>query len=119
MINTNRVIPVEKIDFLSLIGTILTLNSTSYNVLHSSDVEGTFAITASGSAGNFLADQPVKSLDFGSATAATVYFTADLDFEGMKSGDTAADISDVKKDGITLYKAVLSGGSITITAVTP
>jgi energy-converting hydrogenase Eha subunit C len=123
MINNDRIVPVQKIDFLSLIGTVMTLIGTSYGVIDASDVEGTFSVTGSGSVGNKLAAQPVKSLDFASGvTAGTVYFVAAYDYAGItvngseSYGDGSAT---VKPDGITLYKAVLSSGAVTVTAVTP
>ena len=127
MINKDRIVPVQKIDFLSLIGTILNIHGTSYNVLAASDVEGDFSVTGSGAAGNFVANQPVKSLDFPSGvTGGTVYFVADYAFEGITVAGAAAtfngsylDNDDVLKDGITLYKAVLASGTVTLTAVTP
>ena len=124
MINNDRIVPVMKMDFLSLIGTVLTLNSTSYSVLETTDTEGDFSVTGSGSAGTFLANQPVKALDFPSAvTGATVYFVAALDYSGMTINDVAVTPAEgsveIVPDGITLYKAVLSHGDVTITAVTP
>ena len=123
MVNNDRIVPVQKIDFLSLIGTILALHGTSYSVIQASDVDGTFAVTGSGAAGNKLAAQPLKSLDFKSGvTSGTVYFVAAFDYEGFKVAGAAATMgagATVKKDGITLYKAVLSSSTVTITAVTP
>lgn len=124
MINNDRIVPVTKTDLLSLIGTILTLNSTSYSVI-ASDVEGNFDVTGSGAAGNLLANQPVKTVDFGeNVTTATVYFVAGYDFVGFTNNGEAATIAsgsvEVKPDGATLYKAArASGGTVTITAVTP
>lgn len=124
MINNDRIVPVQKIDFLSFIGTVLGLIGTSYGVLSASDVAGDFEVTGSGAVGNKLANQPVKSLDFKSGvTGGTVYFVAAYDYEGIKVAGSAATIAEgsatVNPDGITLYKAVLSSGSVTITAVTP
>lgn len=127
MVNEHRIVPIMKIDFLSMIGTILTLNSTSFAVLAASDVEGTFQATGSGAAGNFLANQPVKTLDFASGvTSGTVYFVCAYDFKGITVNSAAATIDDsglalsaLKKDGITLYKAVLGSGEVTLSAVTP
>ena len=127
MINNDRIVPVQKIDFLSLIGTVLALHGTSYAVLAASDVEGTFQVTGSGAAGNKLVNQPVKTLDFASGvTSATVYFVAGYDFTGITVNGAAATIADagldldeIKKDGITLYTAVLGSGEVTLTAVTP
>lgn len=124
MINNDRIVPVQKVDFLSLVGIVLNLHGTSYSVLAASDVEGDFDVTGSGAAGNKLAAQPLKSLDFKSGvTSGTVYFVADYAYEGFKVAGSAATIADgsatVKADGITLYKAVLGSGEVTITAVTP
>lgn len=127
MINTNRIVPVQKTDLLSLIGTVLGLIGTSYAVLAATTIEGAFSVTGSGSAGNFLANQPVQTLDFPSGvTGATVYFVPAYDFTAITVAGAAAtiddaglDLDDVQPDGVTLYKAVLSSGEVTITAVTP
>lgn len=127
MINNDRIVPVQKIDFLSLIGTVLALHGTSYAVLAASDVEGTFQVTGTGAAGNKLVNQPVKTLDFASGvTSATVYFVAGYDFSAITVNGAAAtiasaglDLDEIKKDGITLYTAVLGSGEVTLTAVTP
>ena len=127
MVNKDRVVPVQNVDFLSLIGTVLTLIGTSYSVLESPDVEGNFVSAATGSVGNVLCNQPVKSLALAAgATSATVYFVCDYDFQGIKVGTSDATLASASlsyaalaKDGITLYKAVLATGEITISAVTP
>lgn len=127
MVNNDRIVPIQKIDYLSMIGTILTIANVSYGVLAASTIEGAFSVTGSGAAGNKLANQPVQTLDFASGvTGGTVYFVAAYDFAGITVAGTAAtidsdglDIDDVQTDGITLYKAVLSSGEVTISAVTP
>lgn len=121
MVNEKRVVPIQKIDFLSLIGTALNLIGTSFSVLAAADVEGAFTVTGSGSVGNVLANQPAKTIDFAEGvTAATVYFVAAYDFAGVKiAGAAVTPTGSVKADGITLYKAVLATGAVTITAVTP
>ena len=127
MINKNRIVPVMKSDLLSLYGTILTIANVSYTVLASKDVKGTFKVTGSGAAGTFLADQPVETLDFASGvTGGTVYFVADYDFSAITVAGAAAtlasaslDLDEVEKDAGTLYKAVLSSGEVTISAVSP
>ena len=126
MINNDRTVPVQKIDFLSLVGTILAIANVSYTVI-ASDTVGNFEVTGSGAAGNKLANQPVKTLDFKSGvTSGTVYFVAAYDFAGIKVAGSAATIddsglalADIKADGITLYKAVLGSGEVTLSAVTP
>lgn len=124
MINNDRIVPIQKTDLLSLIGTVLTIANVSYGVIASTDVEGDFEVTGSGAAGNKLANQPVKSLDFKSGvTSGTVYFVASYDYEGFKVAGADATYGSgsvtVVKDGATLYKAVLGSGEVTITAVTP
>ena len=124
MVNNDRIVPIQKIDLLSMIGTILTLQSTSFTVLPAGTIEGAFSVTGSGSAGTFLANQPVQSLDFADGvTGATVYFVADYDYTGFTVAGTAAtmdtDSVDVMPDGVTLYKAVLASGEVTVTAITP
>lgn len=125
MVNKNRVVPVQKIDFLSLVGTIMKLAGTTYAFITGTD--GAFEVTGSGSVGNKLANEPVKSIDFKSGvTAATVYFVPDYDFKtiltaGAEStiSDSGIDLDEIKLDGISLYSAALSSGSVIITEVTP
>lgn len=124
MINKDRIVPIESMDFLSLVGTIFGINGTSYAIIQSTDVEGAFEVTGSGAAGNKLCGQPLKSLDFKSGvTSGTVYFVADYHYEGFKIAgtDTAIESSgdEVIADGITLHKAVLGSGKITVTQLTP
>lgn len=127
MINNDRIVPIQKIDFLSLVGTILGIGGTSYAVLEASTTEGAFSVTGSGAAGTKLANQPVQTLDFATGvTGGTVYFVPAYDFAGISvagAAPTFADGSlendDIAPDGITLYKAVLASGEVTVTAVTP
>ncbi len=125
MINKDRIVPIKKIDFLSLVGVILCIYGTSYSILASADVEGTFEVTGSGAAGTLVANQPVKTLDFKSGvTSGTVYFVPAFDYAGITVAGAAATYADgsveeVQADGITLYKAVLGSGEVTLTAVTP
>ena len=123
MINLKNIIPVVKMDLLSLIGTILTIANVSFQIAVAS-VAGEVAITGSGAAGNFLANGPVKEIDFKSGvTGATVYFIPAYDYAGIKVAGAAAtmasDSVDVIAESANLYKAVLSSGEVTITAVTP
>lgn len=122
MVNNDRIVPIMKIDFLSMIGTVLAIANVSATVLAADDIEGDFSVTGSGSVGNLLANQPVKSADFKSGvTAGTVYFVADYAYEGFKVAGTKVVTAGatVKADGITLYKAALASGTVTITAITP
>ena len=124
MINNERIVPIQKTDYLTMVGTILALHGTSYDVLKSSDIVGNFEVTGTGAAGTKLADQPVKTLDFASGvTGGTVYFVPAYDYAGITVAGAAATIADgsadVKPDGITLYSAVLASNEVTITAISP
>lgn len=122
MVNTDRIVPIAKIDLISAYGTSMALAGTSFGVIGASTVEGDFSVTGSGSVGNKLANQPVKSLDFVSGvTAGVVYFVAAYDYEGFKVAGTAVTTSGatVVPDGVTLYTATLSTGAVAIAAVTP
>lgn len=126
MINTNRIVPVVKTDLLSIYGTMLAMAGVSYGVLKSSDIPGDFSVTGSGAAGNFLCDQPVKTLDIPvTVTGCTVYFVAGYDFGGLTVAGAAPTFGEgytndtIIPDCATLFKAVLSSGTVTVTAVTP
>lgn len=121
MINTNRIVPVTKIDLITLYGLILLQNSSNSALatLTATDVEGDYAVSASGV---YLADQPLQSATFGSGvTSGTVYFVPAFDYTGFtKTGATLTvtnPTGGVVADGHTLYKAVLSTNALTITQV--
>lgn len=121
MINNDRIVPIQSIDFLSLIGTILKMNGTSYTVVKS-NTQGDFSLTGTGNAGNILANQPVRSLDFATGvTAGVVYFVPDYNFSGISINGTAVDLSAVTidADGISLYTATLASGAVTVAKITP
>ena len=122
MFNTSRIVPIEKIDRLSLIGETLNLIGTSYTKLAAADVIGNFVVTGTGNVGNKLADQPAVTIDFASGvTAGVVYFIPASGYVGIKVAGTAVTPSgaDVDGDGVSLYTATLSSGTVTIAKVTP
>ena len=119
MVNNERIVPIQKIDRLSAIGEILALTSVSYSVLETGTVTGEFEVSE---AGTYLANQPVKSLNFGAGVSSgTVYFIPAFDYAGFKvNGSAVATSGDVvKADGVSLYSATLADGAVTITAITP
>jgi hypothetical protein len=123
MVNKDFIIPVQKTDLLSLYGTVLTIANVSFAIAAAS-VEGDVDITGTGAAGNFLANGPVKSIDFKSGvTGGTVYFIPAYDYAGIKVAGAAATMAsesvEVDAANVGLYKAVLSSGEVTISAVTP
>ena len=121
MINTDRIVPIQKIDRLSQIGETLKLIGTSFTKLSAADVVGNFVVTGTGDAGNKLADQPAVTIDFATGvTAGVVYFIPDYGFEGFKiAGTDVTAAGDVDADGVSLYTATLAAGAITVTKVTP
>lgn len=119
MINANRVVPITQVDLISMYGLILLQdsNNSAMTALQASTVDGQFAITTTGVK---LAAQPVKTVNI-TAASATLYFVPAYDYVGFTVNGSAATIADndvtVEPDGHTLYKAVLSSGTITITKV--
>lgn len=120
MINTNRIVPVQATDLLSLYGLILQQNNATLAAVSSNTVEGDFNITSASTP--LLLNEPVKSVNIASGvSSATIYFVAGYNYEGFTVNNVAATIADndveVNPDGKTLYKAVLASGTITITQV--
>lgn len=119
MINEKRIVPITKTDLLTMIGNTMILAGTSVSKISASD-PGVFAVTGSGSVGNKLADEPVKSVNFASGvTAAVVYFIAGYDYEGFSINGSAVTTggATVDPDGVTLYTATLATGAVTIAKV--
>lgn len=126
MINNDRIVPIQKCDLLSMYGTILNLGcyitgNTAPTVLVANDITGDFTVTGSGDAGSFIANQPVKTLDFADGvTGAEVWFVAAYDYAGFTiNGTPVVPLGAVNPDGVTFYQAVLSDGAVTITTFTP
>lgn len=122
MINTDRIVPVQAIDLISLYGLIL-LQDSNNSSLAALDASNPGEFTVASTAGSLLlADEPVESLDFATGyTAGTVYFVPAFDYSGFSINGTAVTPAegsdDVNPDGRTLYKAVLATGAVTITQV--
>lgn len=115
MINTNRIVPVEAVDLLTLYGNIMKLAGTTVAKVDASNV-GVFNM-ASGS-GNVIASEPVKTFNFGaSVTSAVVYFIPGYDFEGFSINGGALNKGTVDADGATLYTATLADSAITFAKV--
>ena len=114
MINTDRIVPIQATDLLTNFSVMFAIANVSVSKLGASDI-GKFEVPENGT---YLAAEPVKSLDFGDATAATVYFVADYDYEGVKiDGAATTPTGSVEANGSTLYKAVLATNAVTITKV--
>ena len=116
MINQDRIVPVQKVDLLTLYGNILKIANVSVTALASSGI-GNFEQTTNSA--TVIANEPVKAFNFGSSvTAATVYFIPDANYKGFtKTGATLTVSGDVVADGVTLYTATLSTNALTIAKV--
>lgn len=117
MINEKRIVPVTKVDLLTLYGNIMKLAGTTVGDVQASE-PGVFVVS-SGS-GNKIAAEPVKSFDFAyGVSSMTVYFVPAFDYEGFKVQGTAVTTlgATVAADGATLYTATLSSGDVTIAKV--
>lgn len=121
MINNDRIVPVTATDLITLYGLILKqdlTNNSSLAKLDALDTDGSFQIK-SGSA-PLIASEPVASCDIDATTssvsACTLYFVPAYNYKGFSiDGAAVTPTGSVDADGRTLYKAVLSGGTITIT----
>lgn len=125
MVNFDRIVPITKTDYLTMIGTILNLTSTEFDILAADTVEGAFTVSTSGVS---LCNQPVQSLNFNIPAGFTgsALFVAAHNFAGITVAGEAATIDDaglgledIRKDGVTLYSATLGDGEVTIAAVSP
>lgn len=121
MINANRIVPVMATDLLSLYGLILKQDSDNSSLAALEAVNpGEFSQTMNSAV--VIANEPVASFDFASGVSAgTVFFVAAYDYAGFTVNGSAATVASngvtVNPDGATLYKAVLSSGTVTITQV--
>ena len=117
MINSNRIVPIEVYDLLSMIGLVMKLQGTTVSAVSAVN-PAEFKLTTG--SGNLLADEPVKSLDFGEGvSSAVVYFIPAYDYEGFSVQGTKVETAgaEVEADGRTLYTATLSTGTVTIAKV--
>lgn len=119
MINQDRIVPITAVDLLTMYGLVLALSAdTAPTALEATDTEGNFAVTTNNV--TLLANEPVKTLDFGTAaTAGTVYFVAAYDYAGFSINGTAIATTGatVNADGRTLYSATLASGAVTIAKI--
>lgn len=127
MVSKDRIVPIQKIDRISAFGEMLAVANVSTALVKASNPEGDFAITGSGSAGNKLCNEPARSIELANGiTGITVYFVSGAEFKGITKNGSAVTLAsaslayaDLACDGVTMYKAVLSSGEVTISAITP
>lgn len=119
MINADRQVPVTEVSLLDTYFNIfaVAMGENAPEKLVATN-PGVFEVTANNKV--YLANEPVKTLNFKStATAGTVYFVPAYDYEGFATIGTPVETAgaEVKKSGYGFYKAVLSSGTVTITAI--
>lgn len=119
MINAERQVPVTEVSLLDLYYTIfaVTLGDSAPEKLVATN-PGAFTVSTNSKV--YLANEPVKTLNFGSGvTAGTVFFIPAYDYEGFAINGTATVTAgdDVKTSGYGFYVAELSSGTVTISAV--
>lgn len=116
MISTDRIVPNDRLDLISLYGLIIKARGTSVSALNPVDVNGDFAPASNATV---LCSEPVRKVTFGaSVTSATVYFVPAYDYKGFeKTGATITTSGTVDADGATLYVATLANGTVTIAKV--
>lgn len=116
MINENRIVPIQVVDLLSMYGLILLQdsNNSSMAALQPDTIDGQFSCGT----GVKLASQPVKQCNF-TGSSGTLYFVADYAYEGFTKSGAAVTMAGatVVPDGKTLYKAVLSSNTVTISKI--
>lgn len=120
MINTDRIVPVQATDLISLYAVILSQDSNNSGLAKlAATAPGEFSQETNNAVA--IAAEPVTSLDFAAtATAGTVYFVPALDFKGFSLAGVATEFSGtINENGIgsDLYKAVLASGAITVTKI--
>lgn len=121
MINKDRIIPIEKTDYLSLIATIAKMCEVDLVIAPVTDG----AITAPDASEICLAAEPVKRVNLNTNAGVKIYFVPAHDFEGIyKDGVLVTEFTsasdDVIADGVSLYEAGYEGSNgFGVHAITP
>ena len=119
MINAERQVPITEVSLLDMYFNVfaVAMGANAPEKLVAAN-PGEFTVAANSKV--YLANEPVKTLNFGSGVSAgTVYFVPAYDYEGFALNGTATTTAgaEVKTSGYGFYKAVLSSGTVTITAI--
>lgn len=116
MINEKRVVPVSKTDLMTMYGTMMLIAGIDVSAMQAGDV-GYFSLSGTGDVGTKIASEPVIQIDISSGvTAAVIYFIPEYTYAGFAINGSAVETGgvDVQADGVTLYKATLASGAVTI-----
>ena len=129
MINHDRIVPVQRIDYLSLLGTVSalmglfsSLSLTDLNYLKAPDVEGNFVIPDTYTSGDgVILTEPAKSIDISDLQAgAGILFVPAYNWEGFTASGAAVEVdTEIKADGISTYLFITDGNDLTVIALTP
>ena len=119
MINAERQVPVTEVSLLDIYFNVfaVAMGANAPEKLVAAN-PGEFTVAANSKV--YLANEPVKTLNFGSGVSAgTVYFVPAYDYEGFALNGTATTTAgdEVKTSGYGLYSASLSSGTVTIAAI--
>ncbi len=121
MINTNRIVPITAVDLISMYGFVLAAAAAAASGTAPEKLEATNPgeFTVSTNSKTYIANEPVKSLNFASGmTAETIYFVPAYDYQGFtKTSATLTVTGDVDPDSRSLYAATLSTNALTISKV--
>lgn len=120
MINTDRIVPITAIDLISMYGLILKVGGVSVTAKDAiQQTDGQFTITNSDNGNEFICSEPVKSVSAETGTGGyTMYFVPAYDYSGFIFGSPNTVTGDtVIADGRTLYKAVQSNNTVTISKI--
>ena len=131
MINKDRIIPIQKTDYLSLITTIVNLmagllqQTISYNIIGGT-ADGSFTIDEAPADGLAVLSEPVKRIDFASGVPTAMdgmlfAFVPAEDFEGFYENGTKLVLAgdDVLADGVSLYVALGASDTFGLSLLTP
>lgn len=116
MINNDRIVPITKIDYLSL---IYFIESTSKNVGVLKVVDGVASVPSASQFAELLVNEPVKKIELVTGSKPLV-FVASYDFEGITLNGEAVDVdTEIKKDGVSLYSVSQLEGAVNVAELTP
>lgn len=119
MINTDRIVPITTVDLISMYGLIIsqTIGDTILTAINAADTAGNFTIAADGDEEDFIANEPVKSINITvNELTSSVYFVPAYDFTGVTINGIAATVSgmsdEVVADGRSLYAMSYQGSNV-------
>lgn len=108
----DRIVPIERTDLINVYYTMMSVAGSAPTVLSATN-PGVFTIAAAG-----LCEEPVQSANVTLASG-SFYFVPAFDYVGFYISNALVTTTgdDVVADGVTLYKATVSGGAISLEKV--